>query len=137
MPHDLVRIEETKSWFKKALEDLRTAEQCLKANPSLNPSVVFHCQQSAEKMFKGFLCWHDQRFRKTHSIEEIGELCLKIDKTLKLLIDEAVVLTPYAWSFRYPGGIDEPTDEETQMALTITKKVFKEILSRAPQETHP
>ena len=35
---------------------------------------------------------------------------VRIDETLKSLIDEAVILTPYAWSFRYPGGIDEPTE---------------------------
>ena len=137
MPHDPIRISETKSWFKKALDDLRAAETSLKAHPPLLSISIFHCQQVVEKMLKGFLFWYDQRFRKTHSIEEIDELCIKIDASLKDLIDEAVPLTHYAWRFRYPGEIDEPTDEEIQEALTISKKVYKEILKRLPRETHP
>ena len=137
MPLDPVKISETQSWLKKAAEDLRAAQHCLTANTPLGSTAVFHCQQVVEKMLKGFLCWHDQRFRKTHSIEEIGELCLKIDPTLKPLIDEAVVLTPYAWSFRYPGEIDEPTETETKEGINIAKKVAEQILKRLPKETHP
>ena len=49
--------------------------------------------RSAEKALKGFLTWHGRPFRKTHSLEEIGEQCLGIDPTLKGLIDRAVPLT--------------------------------------------
>lgn len=137
MPHDPVKVLEARSWFTKASEDLRAAEHSLKANPPLYPTVVFHCQQAVEKMLKGFLTWHDQRLRKTHSIEEIGENCLKIDSSLKPLIDEAVPLTPYAWSFRYPGEIDEPSDEETMEAINVARKVYKQMLKRVPRDTHP
>ncbi len=36
--------------------------------------------------------WHSIAFRKTHSLEEIGEQCLRIDGTLKPLVDRAVPL---------------------------------------------
>jgi hypothetical protein len=34
--------------------------------------VAFHAQQAAEKALKAFLAFHDEPFRKTHGIEEIG-----------------------------------------------------------------
>lgn len=68
--------------------------------PPILDDVVFHCQH-AEKTLKGFLAWHDQVFRKTHNLEELGELCLHIDPTLRSLINRIVPLTEYAWKFRY------------------------------------
>lgn len=54
--------------------------------------VLFHCQQAVEKTLKGFLAWHDVPFRKTHSLEELGAACERLDPTLKtaLLPAEAV-----------------------------------------------
>jgi HEPN domain-containing protein len=56
----------------------------------------FTCQQAAEKTLKAFLMWHHTPFRKTHSLEEIGEQCLDIDRTLQDIVDRAVPLTEYA-----------------------------------------
>jgi HEPN domain-containing protein len=135
MPHDPVRISETRSWLLKAQQDLRAAEHSLKANPPLLSTMLFHCQQVAEKALKAFLTWHDEKFRKTHSIEEIGEQCCKLDKSLTNLIDEAVLLTPYSWKFRYPGEDEEPTSNEAKTALLTAKKVYTAIIDRLPKES--
>ena len=79
MPHDAARLDETRSWLNKASKDLRAAAHDLQAAPPLLEDVDFHCQQAAEKVLKGFLVWHEKPFRKTHSLEEIGEQCLEID----------------------------------------------------------
>ncbi len=71
--------------------------------PPLVEDIVFHCQQAVEKSMKAFLTWHNVPFRKTHSLEELGEQCLRIDESLKELVDRAVPLTDYAWRFRYPA----------------------------------
>ena len=47
--------------------------------------MFVHCQQAVEKCFKAFLAWHDIQFRKTHSLEELGERCLSIDRSLEPL----------------------------------------------------
>lgn len=99
--------------------------------------IVFHCQQAAEKSLKGFLTWHDVAFRKTHSLEEVGEQRLKIDHTLKPLIDQAVPLTDYVWRFRYPGKPNEPTMAEAQETLAIAREVYEAVLSRLPKEVRP
>lgn len=136
MPADPVLVAETKAWLHKASLDLRAAEHDLTATPPLLADAVFHCQQAAEKTLKAFLMWHHTPFRKTHSLEEIGEQCLDIDRTLQNVVDRAVPLTEYAWKFRYPGDPEEPSREEAQDALEIASEIFKAITSRLPQETH-
>jgi len=140
MPHDLLLVAETKAWFRRAANDLRAAEHELSAVPPLLGDIVFHCQQAAEKAMKGFLTWHNRPFRKTHSLEEIGEQCLEIDQTLKPMVDRAVPLTEYAWKFRYPGVPDEPEEpsmSEAQEALVRAREVREAVLSRLPAEARP
>jgi hypothetical protein len=56
---------------------------------------------------------------------------------LKGLLDQAIPLTEYAWRFRYPGEVDEPTKEEAEAALRITHELYQNILSRLPLEAYP
>jgi HEPN domain-containing protein len=134
MPHDRALVSETRAWFRRAAEDLRAAEHALRADPPLLEDLLFHCQQAAEKALKGFLAWHSTPFRKTHSLEEIGEACLAIDPSLKSVIDPVVPLTQYAWEFRYPGDPEEPTIEEAHEALALARKAFEALSSRLPRE---
>ena len=137
MPHDPILVLETKGWLKKAAIDIRSAEHAFTAVPPILSDVVYHAQQATEKSLKAFLVWNNVPFRKTHSIEEIGEQCLVVDSTLKTLIDQGVPLTQYAWEFRYPGDIEEPAQEESEEALTIAQKIYQDILKRLPKEVHP
>ena len=137
MPADPVLVAETKAWLRKAALDLSAAEHDLTASPPLLADAVFHCQQVAEKTLKAFLMWHNTPFRKTHSLEEIGEQCLDLDPTLQDLINRAVPLTEYAWKFRYPGELEEPSWEEAYEALGTAREIFGAIISRLPQEVRP
>ncbi len=58
---------------------------------------------------KGFLVWHDQPFLKTHDLGKLGKQAVELDQTLEPLIDEVVEFTKYAWLFRYPGDVEEPS----------------------------
>ncbi len=92
------------------------------------------CQQAAEKALKGFLTWHDRPFRKTHSLEEPGEQCLTVVPALRPIIDQAVPLTEYAWKFRYPGEMEEPSRTEAEDALATAREVYLAVISRLPAE---
>ena len=137
MPDDPGRVGDTIEWMARASGDLRAARHVLAAEPPLLEDAMFHCQQSAEKAFKAFLVWHDQPFRKTHSIEEVGELCLALDETLKPHVDRAAPLTEFAWKFRYPGVAEEPSIEEARAALTTATDVYDAVLARLPDEARP
>ena len=80
MPPDDVRLEDARAWLAKAELDLRAADLELGTPAAgLWGDVAFHAQQAAEKALKAFLALHDEPFRKTHSIEQIGRACTVID----------------------------------------------------------
>jgi HEPN domain-containing protein len=137
MPHDPELVAETRSWLVKASQDLRAASHDFTMKPPLLADIVFHAQQAAEKILKGFLTWHSTPFRKTHLLEEIGEQCLKIDPALRPVVDKAVPLSKYAWKFRYPGEPEEPSQGEAETALAAAREVYEAVLSRLPNEVRP
>ena len=47
MPHDAIRVADTRGWLLKARADLG-AEVDLGAAPPLTGDAAFHCQQAAE-----------------------------------------------------------------------------------------
>ncbi len=130
MQRDAVRVADTREWMANAALDLRAAELQFTGNPPLTADVVFHCQQLAEKSMKGLLVWHDEPFRKTHNLVEIGQQCVALDTTLANLMGRAAVLTEYAWKFRYPGEADEPPESEAREALALAREVYHAILGR-------
>ncbi len=135
MPHDPVKIEETRSWFTKARDDLRAASVDMEAEPPLLEDALFHCQQAVEKAMKGFLTWHDQPFRKTHSLAEFGVACSKLDPTLEDILRMAAPLSQYATVYRYPGETVPPSPEEAGSARRLAEEVLSQLLARLPAET--
>ena len=130
-------VAETRAWLVRAAEDLRAAEFEFSAEPPFLSDISFHAQQAAEKAFKALLTWHNHPFRRTHSLEELGEQCLSLDPSLRTLVDRAVPLTDYAWKFRYPGEPQAPVASEARQALDLAREVFEAVLMRLPQEARP
>jgi len=134
MLHDPARLADTRAWLVKAGDDLRAADHDRTADPPLLGDAAFHCQQAVEKALKAFLAWHDEPFRKTHNLEELGQACLALDSSLQPLVDRAVPLTEYAWKFRYPGEPAQPTVEELHESLAAARAVLAAVRSRVPPE---
>ena len=135
MPHeDPLRIEETCAWFRKAGNDLRGARLDLDAEPPLIEDALFHCQQAVEKVLKGFLAWHDQAFRRTHDLLELGTQCIQLDPTLEPICRKAEPLTVFAALFRYPGDCEVPPADEGEEALSLAREAFESLLSRLPDQ---
>ena len=134
MQPDAQRGADTGSWFEKAAKDLRCAEIDLAAKPPAPEDALYHCQQAAEKALKGFLVWHDEPFPKTHDLGRLGKQAYEIDPTLETQIEAVVEFTKYAWMFRYPGEIDEPTAEEAAEALRTVRVFVAAIQNRLPAD---
>jgi HEPN domain-containing protein len=137
MPHDPARVADTKAWLTRAATDLRAAAIDLAADPPVLDDLVFHCQQAVEKAMKSLLTWHDEPFGKTHNLEPLGEACLRLDSTLRPLVDRAVPLTEYAWKSRYPGEYEGATLDEAERALVIAREMFEAVLARLPEDARP
>jgi HEPN domain-containing protein len=134
MRPDPTRLEDTKAWSAKADNDLRFARIALAAQPPALEDVVFHCQQAVEKAEKAFLTWHDEPFRKTHSLAELGTQRAAIEPALAEVLRRANRLTSYVWRFRYPGVPEAPTDAETGEALVLAQQAVQAIRERLPAE---
>jgi hypothetical protein len=65
----------------------------------------------------------------------LGGACRAIDGTLAALLEQADVLSDYAWKLRYPGEIYTPEQEEAQAMFSIAGDIFREVQSRLPFET--
>lgn len=137
MQLDPAKAAETRAWLSKAVLDLRAAEHERLATPPLTGDMAFHAQQLVEKSLKAFLSWHDQPFRKTHSLVELGRQCALLHPDLEPLLREAAPLTEYAWRFRYPGEQEEPPLEEADAAVAVAWRVFQTILDLLPDNVRP
>ena len=137
MLHERARVEDTQAWLRKAAQDLETARILRGHGLAQLGNSLFHCQQAAEKAFKAFLAWHDEPFRKTHNLEELGRQVAALDPTSLDLVERAALLTDYAWQFRYPGELESPTPEEADEALATAREVYQAVLARLPEEVRP
>jgi HEPN domain-containing protein len=129
--------QETKHWLEIAKSDLGASKKLLEADEGFSAQAAFFAQQAAEKAIKGFLVWHQERFKKEHDIRYLVNLALKKDPTLKSKIDEATTLNPFAVTFRYPGEEEELSIKDVLQAIAIAKDLYEEILLRLPKEIHP
>jgi len=137
MPPDPLRAADTRAWLAKAALDLRSAQADLAAAPPIRGDALFHCQQAVEKTLKAWLAWHDRPFRKTHDLGELGAQAVVLDPSLEPLLRRAAPLTEYAWQFRYPGEVTDPSAEETAAGLSLAERVMAAIIDRLPQEARP
>ena len=79
---------------------------------------------------KAYLTWRQVEFPKTHSIREILNLVKTVDEELATNLLPAAALTPYGVDVRYPSDIPDPTQRETEKALSLAKKVRGAVASR-------
>ena len=130
------KSKETKEWLTISKTDLAVSRS-LAVTQEFAAQAVFHAQQSAEKALKGFLVWHQERFKKDHDLGYLGDMAIKKDPTLSDLIDDAVLLNPYAVTARYPGFDDEIESQDVEVACLLAEKIYNEIVSRLPEEVRP
>jgi HEPN domain-containing protein len=121
-------------WFKRAKSNLARAELGRKTPDILYEDLCFDAQQAAEKALKGIMIFLEINTPKTHSI---GYLLRLIEESGKVQVPEslkeAVILTDYAVTTRYPGDW-EPIDEaEYKQAVFLAQEVYRWALSRTSQ----
>lgn len=87
-------------------------------------------REGAERLFD----WRDQPFPKTHDLGRLGKQAVDLDPTLEQRIDEVVEFTKYAWLFRYPGDVDEPSLADAAAALNKVRGFVGALLAQLPDE---
>ncbi len=92
--------------LKKARGDLKAAKVLLEAfNEGVQEFdlelVMFHLQQSAEKLFKALLDSNSVRFPRTHDLEVLYNLCMENSISIFEEIEELIPLSDFAVEGRY------------------------------------
>ncbi len=111
-----------KDWMLCAKGDLRIARYPL-PKEGLYGVLCFHAQQTVEKSIKAVLIYEGIPFPKVHRIKTLLDLLpgnvLKIPE-----MEIADRLTAYAVISRYPGVIEEVTEELYMEAMNIAEAFY-------------
>lgn len=124
-------------WVNNAKEDLQLAQEIISTNRPYYRAAVYHCQQGAEFILKGFLVLNDQDPATTHNIRTLAERVKAIHPELTASLKEADYLTQFNQTYRYPGSPTEnrvPTSGELKKAFRIAEEVYKSVTAAMPQE---
>ena len=133
------RLELARDWLTRASHDLAAARALAALTEPLLDSAIYHCQQAAEKCLKGWLQTQDDPFPRTHDLEQLMRQAALLEPEFDQHLQAAVVLTPYASAFRYPGGAFEPmpSREEFDEALGHAQVIYDLVAARVPREAKP
>jgi HEPN domain-containing protein len=113
------------AWFLQARIDLQAAKFLLSAEGEVLSGVAcYHAQQSAEKALKAFLCAADREVEKTHDLVRLLDLCDDVSPLLRALAPEAILLTPLATQFRYPGIGPNPDKALARQAIVAAERIL-------------
>jgi len=108
-------------WLRFAYSDLDLAKTSSKTRVMLE-TLCFHAQQAVEKCFKAILLQRGIPFPKTHNLKILFEL-FPSELQVPSHISEAVMLTDYAVTARYPGEYEPVTSEEYRRVIAIAEEV--------------
>jgi HEPN domain-containing protein len=127
-------IEVVHKWVEKAESDLLTASHTLKLGSATPADTVgFHAQQCAEKYLKALLTWRGLDFPKSHNLTILLERLPERFRP-EMTADERLRLTAYATVTRYPGDYEPITLTEARRAVTLARRVRRQVRRWLPKQ---
>ena len=119
-----------KEWLQISYEDYDTAKFLFdNKKPKPLEIICYHCQQSAEKALKGFLCANEIDPPKTHDVGHLCVLCAKYDKEFKKLAEKCEDIATYSAKTRYPNRV-EIEEYDAKSALQIALEIHNYVIKR-------
>jgi len=111
-------------WYRFAHMDMQAANTL---NEQMHPKplvfICYHCQQSAEKMLKGFLVANEKEAPKTHDLTQLCSMCIEIDEQFEALKTMCKFLTLFSVLPRYPNELDIIEDDAGR-AILYSQKII-------------
>ena len=124
----------TRKWVMKARRDLLSPKKLARGKESYLDTAIYHCQQTAEKVVKGWLVYHDLSFEKTHDLRLLVTMASEVEPEFTSWFEVAEQVSPYATAYRYPGEILEPTEVEYLQAYKAASEFYQFVCSLLPAE---
>lgn len=137
MADDLSHL--TRDWLTKASHDLQTARIVSATPDGPLDTVIYNCQQAAEKALKGWLTWRGLEAAKTHDLVRLLGEAADDNADFSQFEEAAEILTPYASAFRCPGLTADPmpSGEEFEEALRQAQAIYDFVIALLPPPTRP
>ena len=134
---DMDNKEVLQQWLDRGKDELMSAEYLSTMHhPTPDEVICFLCQQSAEKYLKAFIFYNGVEPEKTHDLKMLLKTCQQFNPAFSELASNAVVLTKYAVTPRYPKSIDITT-AEMKNALSNAKSVQEFVLKIFDRQIEP
>lgn len=121
-------------WLVRARSNLERARAGKVSEGILFEDLCFDCQQTVEKSLKAWMISRDIIFPWTHSIARLLELLEEKGTILPENIKDALILSDYAVTTRYPGEYEPVVEDEFREALNIAERVFAWVLQQVNKE---
>lgn len=124
--------EETSYWFDHAKKDRKAALK-LKRDAYLGNIVLFHCQQTIEKILKALLVEISEKVPKIHSVYTLYEKIPEgIKQRLNFKIEELELIDTIYIDTRYPADLGilpsgTPTKQDVKEIIDITAAIYNKI----------
>ncbi|MDD2402077.1 MAG: HEPN domain-containing protein [Clostridia bacterium] len=120
-----------REWFIMAKKDL-TSSKILFEHDADYGIVCFHCQQTIEKYFKGYLICKAGELVEGHNLVKLCKKVMQYDKSFKLFIKECAFVNTFYIETRYPEEdplivSGEEVEECFRIAHSIGDKVEEAI----------
>ncbi|MEK7498178.1 MAG: HEPN domain-containing protein [Patescibacteria group bacterium] len=115
-------------WFEKAKDNLRWAEDNLKAGNY--PLVCYLSQQAVELLLKGYIYKQDKIPSKTHSLVILAKNAEEVGLKISDIIKDLAILSEYYFQSRYPDSLNKDLNNQgvAKRAVEKTERIFKAVL---------
>ena len=124
----------TRKWVLKARRDLLSAKKLARGKEPFLDTAIYHCQQTAEKIIKGWLVYRDISFEKTHDLRLLVTMASEVEPKFTAWFDVAEQVSPYATAYRYSGEVLEPTEEEYHKAFKAAGDFYQFVCALLPAD---
>ncbi len=116
-----------KEWLEKANQDLTGAKILFEHGADLG-LVCFHCQQTVEKYFKGYLIYKTGMLQDGHNLVKLCKKSSEFSQVFKKFLKECAFINTFYIETRYPA--EDPltvSKEDVEECLKITEKIIETI----------
>jgi HEPN domain-containing protein len=124
VPQDRSIPGSPQEWLARARGDLALARAPLPPG-GFYEYLCFHAQQAAEKALKAVYLHYGWIFRYVHDPEELITGLQQNGLRVPEAVEDAVVLTSYAFEAQYPGLAEPVSEEEYRQAIELAQMVVR------------
>jgi len=130
MPPDAGGPPGPRAWLRRARSNLARARAGRPDSVVLLDDLCFDAQQAAEKALKALIIHRGLLFPKVHDLAALLTIIEQCGVLVPADVRECDRLSGYAVEGRYPGLLEDVSEEEYREALRLAERVVEWVISQ-------